>query len=281
MVNPAFFPKIGAPWEARRAKPRFFRREFMPNLMRFALRAGAPALAVTVFIAAYAVPAQNAAPAAAGQQPISLPAPQTTGGMPLMQALQNRHTTRAFRDQALPTQTLSNLLWAAFGVNRATMPVHKPVFPSGMSAEAIAAATAAMAKAQAGAPKTGRTAPSAMNSQDIQLYVVLAQGVYTYDGEHNQLVPVASGDQRSKTGANSEKAAVTIVYVGPAKDDQWEQVDTGFIAQNVFLFAASEGLNAWFHSIHGDQELAPIASALNIPADHTALFVQSVGYPVQ
>jgi nitroreductase len=121
-----------------------------------------------------------------------------------------------------------------------------------------------------------------MNSQDIQLYVVLAQGAYTYDAEHNQLVPAASGDQRSKMGADAAfKAAVTLVYVGPAKNDQWEQVDSGFIAQNVYLFAASEGLNAWFYTIHGDQALAAIKTALNLDADHTALFVQSVGYPAQ
>jgi len=256
----------------------------MRNHLRFTLRAGASMLAVVVFTAAsFVVCAQNAsAPAAAtDRQAISLPAPQTTGGMPLMQALQNRHTTRAFREQALSMQQLSNLLWAAFGVNRATLPPHKPVLPSSMSAEAAAAAAAAVAKAEAEAPKTGRTAPSAMNRQDIQLYVVLAQGVYTYDGENNKLVPVASGDQRSKTGAGAEHAAATIVYVGPAKDDKWEQVDVGFIAQNVFLFAASEKLNAWFYTIHSDQDLATIVTALNIPADHTALFVQSVGYPVQ
>ena len=253
----------------------------MRNFMRFALRACAPALAVLVFTAASAVVCAQGAPAPAGQQAISLPAPQITGGMPLMQALQNRKTTRAFREQALPMQTLSNLLWAAFGVNRAVLPAHKPVLPATMSAEEKAKTLAEMEKREAAMPKTGRTAPSAMNTQDVQLYVVLAQGVYTYDGEHNQLVPTAAGDQRSKTGAGAEHAAVTIVYAGPAKDDKWEQVDTGFIAQNVFLFAASEKLNAWFYTIHSDQDLANIASALNIPADHTALYVQSVGYPAQ
>jgi len=249
-------------------------------MRNFVLRAGTAALAVFALTAASGVVSAQAPSAPAGMQAISLPAPQTTGGMPLMQALQNRHTTRGFREQALPMQTLSNLLWAAFGVNRATLPAHKPVLPATMSEEEKAKTLAAVAKAEASMPKTGRTAPSAMNRQDVQLYVVLAQGVYTYDGEHNQLVPTASGDQRSKTGAGAEKAAVTIVFAA-AKDDQWAQVDTGFIAQNVFLYAASEKLAAWFYTIHGDQDLANITKALNIPADQKALYVQSVGYPAQ
>jgi nitroreductase len=175
-------------------------------------------------------------------------------------------------------QTLSNLLRAAFGVNRATLPAHTPVFPATMSAAEKAATLAAVEKAEAAMPKTGRTAPSAMNRQDVQLYVVLAQGVYLYDGEHNKLVPTAAGDQRTKTGAGGEHAAATIVYAA-AKDDKFAQVDTGFIAQNVFLYAASEKLAAWFYTIHSDQDLATIAKALNIPADQTALYVQSVGYP--
>jgi hypothetical protein len=249
-------------------------------MRRLVMRAGAAALAVFAFIAASAVVSAQGASAPTGMQAISLPAPQTTGGVPLMQALQNRHTTRGFKEQALPMQTLSNLLWAAFGVNRATLPAHTPVLPATMSAEEKAKTLAAVAKAEAGMPKTGRTAPSAMNRQDVQLYVVLPQGVYTYDGEHNKLVPTASGDQRSKTGAGAEHAAATIVFAA-AKDDKFGQVDTGFIAQNIFLFAASEKLAAWFYTIHSDQDLATIAKALNIPADQTALYVQSVGYPAQ
>ena len=249
----------------------------MRNLV---LRAGAAALAVFAFIAASALVSAQGASAPAGIQAIALPAPQTTGGMPLMQALQNRHTTRGFKERALPLQTLSNLLWAAFGVNRATLPAHTPVLPATMSAEEKAKTLAAVAKAEAGMPKTGRTAPSAMNRQDVQLYVVLPQGVYTYDGEHNKLVPTASGDQRPKTGAGAEHAAATIVFAA-AKDDKFGQVDTGFIAQNIFLFAASEKLAAWFYTIHSDQDQATIAKALNIPADQTALYVQSMGYPAQ
>ncbi len=190
---------------------------------------------------------------AQSQKPIELPKPQITAGMPLMQALALRKTTRAFDGKPLPLQTLSNLLWAAFGVNR----------PRDVK------------------PGLGRTAPSAMNRQDIGLDVVLAEGIYVYEAEANRLRPVAAGDMRAKMGAPpAGKAAVTIVYVADAKDD-WAQVDTGFIGQNVYLFAASEGLNAWFYALHGQQDAAAVAAALKLPADKRPLYAQSVGFPAR
>jgi nitroreductase len=184
----------------------------------------------------------------AGQQAaIQLPKPQMTAGMPLMQALGLRQTTRAFADKPLPLQTLSNLLWAAFGVNRPR-------------------------EVKAG---LGRTAPSAMNKQEVELDIVLADGVYVYEAEQNLLRPVVAGDMRGKVGtAAAVHAAVTIVYVTDAKLD-YAQVDTGFIGQNVYLFAASEGLNAWFYAIHTPD----VAGALKLSADRKPLYAQSVGYP--
>ena len=138
-------------------------------------------------------------------RPIQLPKPQMTAGMPLMQALAERKTTRAFQDKPLSEQTLSNLLWAAFGVNR----------PREVK------------------PGLGRTAPSAMNKQEIEIDVVLASGVYVYDAEVNLLRPVVGGDLRAKMGAPpAGQAAVTLVYVASANLD-YAQVDTGFIGQNV------------------------------------------------
>jgi len=184
---------------------------------------------------------------AAELKPIQLPNPEITGGMPLMHALAARRTTRAFLDKPLPPQTLSNLLWAAFGVNR----------PRAVKSD------------------LGRTAPSAYNKQDITLDVVLADGVYVYDAEANLLRPVISGDVRGVIGsAPAAHAAVTIVYVAPAKDD-YAQVDAGFIAQNVYLFAASEGLNAWFYAVHAQD----VAAKLGLGSDHSVLYAQSVGYP--
>jgi nitroreductase len=188
---------------------------------------------------------------AADLKPIQLPKPETSAGIPLMQALAQRKTTRAFLDKPLPPQTLSNLLWAAFGINR----------PRDVK------------------PGLGRTAPSAMNKQEIELYVVLAQGVYVYDAEANLLRAVAAGDLRDKMGAPpAGQAAVTLVYVANAKLD-YAQVDTGFIGQNVYLFAASEGLNAWFYALHGEQDATAVAAALNLPSGRQPLYAQSVGYP--
>jgi nitroreductase len=164
-----------------------------------------------------------------------------------MQALSQRHTTRAFADKDIPVQTLSNLLWAAFGVNRP----------------------------RAIMPTLGRTAPSAMNSQDIELDVILPTGVYIYDAEQNLLRPVLAGDLRaSMLTAPQARAPVTILYVADAKANS-AQVDNGFIGQNVYLFAASEGLNAWFYAVKADR----ITAALKLPATRLPLYAQSIGYP--
>jgi len=184
-------------------------------------------------------------------KPIQLPKPQMSGGMPLMQTLLQRRTTRAFRDQPLPLQTLSNLLWAAFGVNR----------PRDVK------------------PGLGRTAPSAMNSQDVEIDVVLAEGAYVYEAEANRLRPIVAGDLRAKMGAPpAGEAAVTLVYVTGVADD-YGQVDVGFIGQNVYLFASSEGLNAWFYALHGQQDASSVGAALKLPPEKHALYAQSVGYP--
>ena len=166
-----------------------------------------------------------------------------------MQALAHRRTTRAFQDKPLSQQTLSNLLWAAFGVNR----------PREVK------------------QKLGRTAPSAMNKQEIEIYVVLSQGVYVYDAEANSLRPVLAGDFRDKIGTGeASHAAATLLFVSDAKSE-FAQVDTGFIGQNVYLFAASEGLNAWFYTLHAHE----VSDALKLPAGKMPLYAQSVGYPPQ
>jgi nitroreductase len=190
------------------------------------------------------------AASAVGQQAaIQLPKPRIAGGMPLMEALAKRQTTRAFTDKPLPQQTLSNLLWAAFGVNRP----------------------------QEVKDGLGRTAPSAMNKQEVELDVVLADGVYVYEAEQNRLRPVVAGDVRGKIGTGAAAhAAVTIVYVADAKLD-YAQVDTGFIGQNVYLFAASEGLNAWFYAFHTPD----VAATLKLPEGRKPLYGQSAGYPAK
>ena len=220
-------------------------------------------------------------------KPIDLPKPQTTGGMPLMDALSARKTTREFGADKLPLQTLSNLLWAAFGVNRAEM--------AGRT------------------PKPGRTAPSAMNLQDIDLYVAFPDGVYLYEPVPHRLAPVIAKDVRALTNRNAAAgtAALCFIYVEdlgkrtapPAKPPAAEtppsgtpppagappaakpqasappstsgEVDTGFIGQNVYLFCASAGLNAWFYGTNRDE----LAKALNLRPTQRVLYGQAVGLP--
>ena len=180
-------------------------------------------------------------------KPISLPKPTVEGGTTLMQALAERRTSREFSDEMLPPQMLSNLLWAAFGVNRERM--------------------------ERGG--IGRTAPSAMNRQEVQLYVLLPAGAYRYDAQPHVLIPVAAGDLRAKAGPPAAaKAAVTLVYVADA-DARFAAVDSGFIGQNVYLFASAFGLNAWFRA----SGVAGLAEPLHLTEKQHALYTQTVGYP--
>jgi SagB-type dehydrogenase family enzyme len=192
---------------------------------------------------------------AAAPAPIQLPAPQTTGGKPLMQALAERHTSRDFRPDPLPRQTLSNLLWAAFGINRPA---------SG-----------------------GRTAPSAHDAQEIDVYVVLPTASYLYRAKENSLAPVRPGDLRALTGRQDfvRDAPVSLVYVAdfarfPRDSGQdkvfYSAADAGHISQNVYLFAASEGLAVM---VRADIDKLALARALGLrPTQHIVL-AQSVGYP--
>jgi nitroreductase len=182
-------------------------------------------------------------------KPISLPAPRTEGGMPLMQALKQRHSTRAFSPQPLPLQTLSTLLWAGFGVNR---------------------------------PDGHRTAPSAMNWQEVDIYVTTPDGVYVYDAKANALQPVVAGDLRAVAGTQPfvKDAAVNLVYVADTVrthgNSDFLGADAGFIAQNVYLFCASEGLVT---VVRGSVDRAAIAKAFKLRPEQRVILAQSIGYP--
>ncbi|MCX6328635.1 MAG: nitroreductase family protein [Bacteroidia bacterium] len=199
-------------------------------------------------------------------QPIILPKPEKEGGKSLIASLQERKTDRNISSKALPLQVLSNLLWAAFGINREVLIINKP----------------------------GRTAPSASNSQEIDLYVALPEGVYLYQAVPHRLTPVIAGDFRKRSGyGKTTSAPVNIFYVadlsrfetGPNQPDprisdpevqkSYYYTDTGFIAQNVYLFAASNGLAAWFHNC--DKENTAKEFILN--PKQRVLFAQTIGYP--
>ncbi len=201
---------------------------------------------------------------------IILPEPVKKGGKTLLEALSLRRTNRNISPREIPLQVLSNLLWAAFGVNREKASFGKP----------------------------GRTAPSASNSQEIDLYVAMKDGLYLYEAIPHQLTPVSAGDFRMFSGRSYahdliKHTPVNIFYVvglerydlGPEQPDphigdpevqkSYYYTDTGFIAQNVNLFAASEGLATWFHNC--DRE--SIKAELKLSPSQQILFAQTVGYP--
>ena len=194
-----------------------------------------------------------AAALAGSPPPLALPKPQTQGGKPLMEVLQQRQSGRDFSEQKLSPQVLSNLLWAAFGVNR---------------------------------PDGRRTAPSASNRQEIDIYVVTGDGAYLYNAKAQRLDPVESGDLRAATGGQAfvTQAALNLVYVADyarmsgAADEKafYSAADTGFIGQNVYLFCASEGLAT---VIRGGIDRAALAKTLGLRPEQKVVLSQTVGYP--
>lgn len=222
--------------------------------------------ALTVLVSTGATSAQDAPKSDKELKPILLPKPEMDGGKSVLAALKDRKTTRNVSAKQLPPQVLSNLLWAAFGVNREKGSFGKP----------------------------GRTAASASNSQEIDLYVALPEGVYLYEAVPHRLAPVIAGDFRSRAGRGAAASApVNIFYVvdlsrydtGPGQPDRrigepevqksYYYTDTGLIAGNVYLFAASQGLAAWFHNCN--KEAA--AKEFKLRPEQRVLFAQTVGYP--
>ena len=186
---------------------------------------------------------------------IALPAPRMEGGKPLMQTLRERQTARSFDTKKLPDQMMSDLLWAAFGINR---------------------------------PDSGRrTAPSARNWQEIDIYAITEEGAYLYDAKANALKAVVKGDLRKVTGRQdfAASAPLNLVFVAdPAKmkgaspEDQalYSAADTGYISQNVYLFCASEGLAT---VVRGSIDRKAIAEALKLSDQKKVILAQTVGYP--
>ena len=188
-------------------------------------------------------------------RPLELPKPQTDGGRPLMQVLRDRHSTREFKPDKLPLQVLSNLLWAAFGINR---------------------------------PETGkRTAPSAMNWQEVDIYVALPEGLYVYDAKAHRLVQILAEDVRAATGGQDfvKGAPLNLVYVadlartkdaGAEEKNFYTTIDVGFISQNVYLFCASEGLAT---VVRGTVDRPALAKLMKLRPEQKIIVAQTVGYP--
>jgi len=187
-------------------------------------------------------------------KPIKLLDPQLDGGRPLMQVLKDRKSSREFSSEKLPLQILSNLLWAAWGINRSD---------SGL-----------------------RTAPSASNMQEIDIYVATADGLYLYNAQKHILDPVLGEDIRAATGRQDfvKDAAVNLVFVadyskmGRRSEENKRYMsgaDTGFISQNVYLFCASEGLAT---VVRGMVDGPALEKIMKLRPDQKVVFAQSVGY---
>jgi nitroreductase len=190
---------------------------------------------------------------AAQMKTMALPAPRREGGRPLLSALNLRHSTRAYSSRALSTQTLSDLLWAAFGVNR----------PSG-----------------------DRTAPYWRHIMVIDIYLAMADGVWLYEPTAHELQFYLPDDIRAQTGSQDfvATAPLNLVYVAHGERMQdlkveerrlYSSVDTGFIGQNVYLFCASEGLATVFR---GAVDYAKLAEAMKLPDRQFVTFAQTIGY---
>jgi len=171
-----------------------------------------------------------------------------------MQALKQRRTIRELKPDKLPVQVLANLLWAGFGINR---------------------------------PDSGhRTAPSAMNSQEVDLYVALPEGLYLYEAKPHQLKPVLGKDLRAKTSRQpfATNAPVVLIFVAdlprlakakPERRKFYAAIDTGSISQNIYLYCASAGLATVVY----DLDRPPLAAAMNLRPEQQVILAQAVGYP--
>ncbi len=209
-------------------------------------------IACLVFVAIVIFPALTSAQE---QKPVLLPTPQMDGGKPLMQVLKTRSTSREFSEEKLSMQVLSNLLWAAYGINR---------------------------------PDSGkRTAPSAMNWQEIDIYVATTDALYLYDAAKNALNIVLKEDIRAYTGKQGfvKIAPVNLVFVAnlskvTTKNENdkilYTASDTGFISQNVYLFCASEGLAT---VVRGYIDKPALEKKMGLRPDQKVILSQTVGYP--
>jgi nitroreductase len=186
---------------------------------------------------------------------IRLPAPRTEGGKSLIQALRRRRSTREYADRDLPDQVVSDLLWAAFGINRDAL--------------------------------GDRTAPYWRHVMVIDIYAATANGVWLYDPKQHALVPHSKADIRIATGLQDfvATAPLELIYVAHGERMQdvsveerrlYASVDASFIGQNVYLFCASEGLGTVFR---GAVDHTKLEQALQLDAAQFVTFAQTVGYP--
>ena len=205
-------------------------------------------------LATAALVATPSAAIAQDLKPIDLPSPRSEGGRALTATLKLRRSTREYSDRPLPVQTLSDLLWAAFGVNRTA---------SG-----------------------DRTVPYWRHIMVMEIYVAMADGVWLFEPKAHTLLPHSKDDIRAQTGLQDfvGTAPLNLIYVahGERMTDisieerrLYASVDTGFMGQNVYLFCASEGLGTVFR---GAVDGAKLGRTLQLPDQQFVTFAQTVGY---
>lgn len=180
-------------------------------------------------------------------QDIKLPAPNREGGKPFMQVLNERKSTRSYQKKNLTIQQLSDLLWAANGFNR----------------------------------EDKRTAPTANDCQELELYVATKDGLYFYDARHLLLREVKKGDYRAQTGMQDfvEQVPLNLIFVSDmekASGRHYAYIDCGFVSQNIYLYCASEGLGT---VVRGSFDKEKLHQLLNLSPNLEVLLTQSVGYP--
>ncbi len=192
---------------------------------------------------------------------IALPKSATGGANAFLDVLGKRKSTRTISSDPLPAEVLSTLLWAAAGINR---------------------------------PDGKRTAPTANDKQEVDIYVAMASGLYVYDVKANQLKPVLATDIRAMTGIQAQAyvkdAAVNLVYVadyarmknyyfGYVADETkalYTAAATGCIAENVYLYCASEGLAT---VLRAEIDRPALAAIMTLRPEQKIILAQSVGYP--
>ncbi len=179
-------------------------------------------------------------------QDIKLNQPNLNGGKPLMHVLNERKSSRDFIDKDMPMTILSDLLWAANGFNR----------------------------------DDKRTVPTANNRQEIELFVTLKSGVYFYDAKNHNLKLIKSGDHRNDCGTQDfvATASLNLILVADMKkasSKEYAYTDCGFISQNVYLFAASEGLGT---VVRGSFDKDSLSELLGLQSHQEVLLTQTVGY---
>lgn len=194
-------------------------------------------------------------PSGPAEGAIDLPPAQLVGGLPVMEALARRQSQREFDPAPLAPQQLSDLLWAAAGINRPAL--------------------------------GGRTAPSAMNSQEVLVYAALPQGLYRYEPAAHRLQLVIARDVRVVTGYQDfvDSAPLDLVYVADhtrmklvpaAQREAYAYAAAGAMAQSVYLCCASAGLGtvirAWF-------DRRALGEAMALGTDLQLLLAQTVGRP--